>query len=580
MKKIYILMLMLTVSAFASAQKMTIKTGGQTVEISCEGGLSPKEIAVAPDGTVTFKMEDAVKDTMAVMSDELEVDTVKVEGFDEEEADSVDTFVETDSLTETRLEASNLNSRTSGQSTIIGSMANALAEELSPEYAAFNKEHEGTKPASERELVKDIAKQFLNEDDVETIDAIATLFSGIRFTKDSTFVPQYEQRKPKPLIRTYDTIELSGSFGKDISELSDVAANRVKEEDYGDDAENDKKIGGGIKYSHVYTSGKEVDGKWQPNPLGLAWSWGGLFSYSHQQDVGSYVNAMGKAGVQIGTDICVGIDALVGFGVTPYNTFLTNDMNHHIVNKSVWCLKAGVELWGSLNFSKDTYTIIYGRYINSVRPNNGQYNLSKDWEVVLEDFDPSSWTVGLAVGYKFGNYQQLSTDKRLQANISTGYQFCGNKGFAVSVEVDKLKQVSKSTTLSYGIMLENVFENKDKGGSMTSILLSGGFQVRQPYNSWFWGTKLLAGAGEYPVVNKGYTDYYDYEDHCAKPCIRGALQLMTGFKIGKCSQISCSVRAGGHFGKSMKYEGFDEESSTDNITGFDLGASLGYSLTF
>ena len=58
MKKNSILVLLLMVSAIASAQKkMTIKTGnGQTVEVSCDG-ISPKEIAVAPDGTVMFKLE-------------------------------------------------------------------------------------------------------------------------------------------------------------------------------------------------------------------------------------------------------------------------------------------------------------------------------------------------------------------------------------------------------------------------------------------------------------------------------------------------------------------------------------------
>lgn len=585
MKKYYILMLMLMVSVFASAQKMTIKTGnGQTVEISCENGFAPKEIAVASDGSVILRMSENNTDSVRVNAEEAAV---------EAEEDAIDTFVPTDNLTEANekdslneamvaadsLETDSLVSDDISTGSIVAGIANAIAEDLSPEYAAFNKEHEGTHPASERELVKDVAKKFLNEEDVETLDAIATLFSGIRFTKDSTFVPSYEQRKSKPLIRAYDTFELSGSFGQDISEISDAMADKVSEEDYGDDAENDKKIGGGIKYSRVYTSGTEVDGTWKQNPLGFAWSWGGLFSYSHQKDVGSYVNAMGKVGVQIGTDICIGVDALLGFGITPYNTFLTNDMHHHIVNKSVWCFKAGAELWGSLNFSKDTYTVIYGRYISSVRPNNGKYDLSKDWEVVLEDFDPNSWTVGLAVGYKFGNFQQLSTDKRLQASFSTGYQFSGNKGFAIAAEVDKLTQVSRSTALSYGLMLENIFEAKDKGGSMTSIMLSGGFQVRQPHNSWFWGTKLLAGFGEYPVVNKGSTDYYDYEDHCAKPCLRGALQLMTGFKIGKSSQISCSVRAGAHLSNSMNFEGFDE-SSTENLMGFDLGASLGYSFTF
>jgi len=577
MKKIGILILLLAVSAIVSAQKMTIKTGnGQTVEISCEGGLSPKEIAVAPDGSVIFKLGNSAKDSVAVIAEN---------NIEPEEVDSVDSFVEVDSLSaETPIlyagaEAES-DSLTSSSSTAgVAALANAIAEELSPEYAAFNKEHEGTHPASERELIKDVAKQFFNEDDVETVDAIATLFSGIRFTKDSTFVPTYEQRKPRPLTRTYDIIELSGSLGKNIDNLSNVAASEVNEEDYGDDAENNQKFGGGFKYSRVYIKGKEVDGKWQPNPLGFAWSWGGLVSFSHEKDIGSYFDAMGKVGVQIGNDICIGVDALVGSGITPFNTFLTNDMNHQVVNKSVWCFKYGVQVWGSLNFSKDTYTAIYGRYINSVRPNEGQYNLPKDWEVVLEDFDPSSWMVGLAVGYKFGAYEPLSQDKRLQANFSTGYQFLGNKGFSVSAEIDRLTQVSKSTHLTYGLAVENVFESSKRGGNMNSILLSGGFQVRQPQNSFFWGSKLLLGIGEYAVINSGETNYYEYEDHCSKPCFKGALQLTTGFKVGKCSQISCNVRFGGHFTNSMKHDGF-EESSTKNAIGFDLGATLGYNWTF
>lgn len=577
MKKICTMMLMLAVSVFASAQKMTIKTGnGQTVEISCEGGLSPKEIAVAHDGSVIFKLGNSAKDSVAVIAEN---------NIEPEEVDSVDSFVEVDSLSaETPIlyagaEAES-DSLTSSSSTAgVAALANAIAEELSPEYAAFNKEHEGTHPASERELVKNVAKQFFNEDDVETVDAIATLFSGIRFTKDSTFVPTYEQRKPRPLTRTYDIIELSGSLGKDINSLSDAAAGKVKEDDYGDDAENHQKYGGGIKYSRVYIKGEEVDGVWKPNPLGFAYSWGGLISFSHESEIGLYVDAMGKAGIQIGNDICFGVDALVGAGITPFNTFITNDMNHQIINKSVWCFKYGLQLWGSLNFSKDTYTAIYGRYINSVRPNDGQYNLPKDWEVVLEDFDPSSWMVGLAVGYKFGAYEPLSQDKRLQASFSTGYQFLGNKGFSISAEIDRLTQVSKSTHLTYGLAVENVFESSKRGGNMNSILLSGGFQVRQPQNSFFWGSKLLLGIGEYAVINSGETNYYEYEDHCAKPCFKGALQLTTGFKVGKCSQISCNVRFGGHFTNSMKHDGF-EESSTKNAIGFDLGATLGYNWTF
>ena len=580
MKKISILMLLLMVSAVASAQKkMTIKTGkGQTVEITCDG-ISPKEIAVAPDGTVTFKLEKGT-----------EVEAPIAERPVEEDVDSVDTFVETDSLTEVRqqqladsLENSDVLVADSlygsdSQQTALGFIANTLAEELSPEYAAFEKEHEGTHPGTERELAKRVAKQFFKEEDVETADAIATLFSGIRFTKDSTFVPTYEQRKPKPSLRTYDIIELSGSLGKNIEELSQGAED-INSEDYGDDTENHKKYGGGIKYSRVYMPGTEIDGKWQPNKVGFAWSWGGLLSYSYEDGIGSYANIMGKVGVQIGHDICIGVDALVGGGITPFNTFLSDDVNYNLINKSAFCLKYGMQIWGSLNFSKDTYTAIYGRFIRSVKPSDGKFNLSGDWEMVYEDFDPNSWTVGLAVGYKFGAPSPLSQDKRLQASLSTGYYFTGSKSMMVSADIERLTQVSKSTTLSYGLNVENVFGNKAEGKNCASVMLSAGFQVCQPFNSWFWGAKLLGGVGEYQVVHASENGNNHIEDFAKMLCGRAALQLSTGFKIGKCSSISCAIRAGYHLGGEIKFDNFDE-GSTKNLKGFDLNASLGYNLIF
>lgn len=587
MKKIFILMLTLTVSMLVSAQKkMTIKTGnGQTVEISCDG-ISPKEIAVASDGTVTFKMEMG-KETTPNVKTEKSAKTAEIES---EEADSTDTFVEVDSLVEARpqvtdsletdaLVADSLYGSDS-QQTALGFIANTLAEELSPEYAAFEKEHEGTHPGTERELTKRLAKNFFSEEDVETADALATLFSGIRFTKDSTFIPTYEQRKPSPSLRVYDDIRLSGSLGQNISGISDAVAGEISEDDYGDDAENHNKIGGGVEYSRAYLLGKEIDGKWQQHPIGFGWSWGGLVSYSYEKEIGSYVNIMGKAGIQIGRDICVGVDALVGAGVTPYNTFISNGINYNTVNKSVWCFKYGVQLWGSLNFSKDTYTAFFGRYIRSVKPNEGDYTFSGDWEVELEDFDPSSWTVGLAVGYKFGTPEKLSPDKRLQASINTGYYFVGNKGMYVSTELERLTQVSKSTTLSYGLTAENAFDKKEKGGDCSSLMLSAGFNVCQPHNSWFWGAKIFGGVGEYPAINVGNVrGSYKVEDFCNKLCIKGALQLTTGFKIGKCSTIYCNLRAGYHSGQEMQFDNFDD-ASTENIKGFDLGAGLGCSFTF
>lgn len=572
-------MLGLIISAIASAQKkMTIKTGnGQLVEISCEG-ITPDIIAIGPDGTVTFKLEkDSVNNSRLVSAK------------NEEVIDSIDTFVEVDSLLEAKrvcsedslvtdtLVADDFADSSSNGQTSIGLIANLIAEEVSPEYADFEKKHEGTHPASEKELVKNIAKKFLNEEDVENADLLLTLFKGLR---DSSFIPNYEQRTPKPSLRTYNIIELSGSLGQNIEELGS-AASKIDADDYGDDTENDRKYGGDIKYSRIYMSGREVDGVWKPNPVGFAWSWGGLFSYSYEKDIGSYVNIMGKVGMQIGQDICVGVDALVGSGLTPYNTFLSDDVNYNLVNKSAWCFKYGVQIWGSLNFSKDTYTALFGRYIYSVKPSGGKYDFSKDWHVVYEDFDPSSWTVGLAVGYKFGAPQPLSQDKRLQASLSTGYCYTGNNGIVVSAELERLTQVNKSLSLSYGIIAENVFEKRNNVGSCSGLLLSCGFQVRRPLNTWFWGAKLLGGVGEYSIVSDVYSSMYSVLNYSKRLCGKGAIQFNTGLRIGKCSALSVSLRAGYHFGVDMEYENLEEMcKSSQNLSGFDIATSLGYSLTF
>ena len=267
MKKIITLMLLLSATMIASAQKMTIKTAnGQTVEISCAGGMVPAEVQV--DGNkVTFKMNNA-KPTM-------KIDSAKVTN----KASKKDTV--------------NL---VNDQQTFAGMLANGLAEELSPEYKAFNEAHANDNP---KDVLNNLAKGVIGEEGVKTVNFFSTLFSGLRFTKDTTFVAKYEQRKPKPAWRHYDVLELSGSFGRNIEGVSDAMAEKVSEADYGDDTENEHKFGGGIKYSRVYLKGTETDGKWKPNSLGFGWSWGGLVSYSYEQDMGSYFNTMGKIGVQI-----------------------------------------------------------------------------------------------------------------------------------------------------------------------------------------------------------------------------------------------------------------------------------------
>ncbi|MBR3501589.1 MAG: hypothetical protein IKO06_01650, partial [Alphaproteobacteria bacterium] len=426
MRKFYIVMLLFVTTMALAQQKMTIKTSnGKTVEISCDG-IMPTEIHVEGD-KVIFKMNNLIK---TETTDATKIDSIDTFALVE---DSVTTSVESvDSLQNTP-DSIKVNEFTGSSQSTIGFIADALVGEIVPEYNQITREHANDNPSSEKEVVKKFAKNFVSEDVVETSDFFGTIFKGLRFTKDSSFVAKYEQRKPKKSWRGYNIIELDGSFGQNIDQLSSSITDRISADDYGDDTKNEKKFGAGIKYSRVYMPGSELNGKWKPNPVGFAVSWGGLLSYSYEKDMGSYVSAMGKAGIQIGHDIAIGADALIGCGITPYNTFYTNGINFSMLNKSAFCFKYGVQLWGSLNFSKNTYTAIYGRYIRAAKPSSSFSDLPQDWEVVLEDFDPSSWSIGLAVGCKFGAPQELSRDKRLQAGITTGYQFIGKqKGALIS----------------------------------------------------------------------------------------------------------------------------------------------------
>ena len=568
MKKYLILMLLLLVTAGVSAQKMTIKTAnGQMIEISCEG-IVPSEVVVIND-SVVFKMPQPI--TEQVMEPIAEdADSVSAPSFETDMVQETDT-TEVDSLKQSY--------SASGQ-TLVGALANSLAEEFSPEYAEFNREHANDHPQSEKDVLKAVAKEYVNSDVVEAADILTQVFSGLRFTKDTTFVPHYVLRKPKLKWRTYNVIMLDGSFGKNISEVDDNIADRIRVEDYGDDTSVENKFGAGVTFSHVYMRGREVDGKWVPNPTNFAVSWGGMLSYSYENEMGSYVNTMGKVGFQIGRDIALGIDALIGCGITPYNTFYTNGIYHSVLNKSAFCFKYGLQAWGSLNFTKDTYTAVYARYITSVQPASSVGELPEDWEVVLENFNPSGWTVGLAVGYKFGEPTLPSRNKRLQVTLNTAYQLVGKqKGLIVSSEIGRFTQVSPSTSINYGLAVEQMFDYEKVHERYSSVLLSAGFRVRQPNQRWFWGAKLYAGVGDYAMTLVGKREYSKITNSIKKLCAKGALQLSGGLKIGGCNEVFAACRLGGHLGKAIDMDGFDD-TSYDNLSGFEMDAGLGYRITF
>lgn len=567
MKKILILIFLLSVTMGLSAQKMTIKTAnGQTVEISCEG-IAPTEVVVVND-TVVFKMPQ-------LTTEQANAETVTTEYTDSvlvsSSGESTNLAVEVDT---TQVDSLNMDT-----GSIVAAVANAIAEELSPEYAEFNKEHADDHP-TEEEVIKSVADEVLGKDVSDTVSALAQLFSGIRFTTDSNFVATYEQRKPKKLWRTYNTITLDGSFGKNISNVDASIANSIKTEDYGDDTEVENKFGAGATYSHIYMRGEGTDSCWTPNPIYFALSWGGLLSYSYEQDMGSYVNTMGKFGFQIGKDIALGVDALIGCGITPYNTFYTNGIYHSVLNKSAFCFKYGLQAWGSLNFSRSTYTAVYARYITSAKPSSSISDLPSGWDKVFENFNPSSWTVGLAVGYKFGTPEMPSTDKRLQLALNAGYQMIGKQeGLIISGEFGRFTQVSSSTDVNYGLAVEQMFDFRNDHERYSSVMLYGGIRHMQPDSKWFWGARLYGGVGDYIVTLNGYKGSNEYTNSIKKLCAKASLQLSTGLKIGKCKELFAACRLGTHLGKGMDVDGVDN-ISYENLLGFELDTSLGYRITF
>lgn len=170
----------------------------------------------------------------------------------------------------------------------------------------------------------------------------------------------------------------------------------------------------------------------------------------------------------------------------------------------------------------------------------------------------------------------------MQFSTNVGYNFIGEKGMTLSSEIEHLTKVSRSTTLSYGLAVEELFSNNENKDKFTSVMLSGGFKVQQPFNKWFWGAKLYAGVGDYTVKFIGQKEEDDdelIESSFKKLSVKTALQLNAGLKIGKNSEVFGALNIGYHFGKAMETEGY-HKAEFECLSGFDLGTSLGYKYTF
>ena len=398
----------------------------------------------------------------------------------------------------------------------------------------------------------------------------------------SKFIPEYPKRKWKWLnnISSYSTLEASGIFGKNYGSDDDEGAENINEEDYGSDTDSKMNIGGSLKFSQVFVKGRyNSDGSFTPNPLNFAWSIGGLVAFDHEEDYGWSSDILAKVGIQAGSSITLGIDALFGAGTTPYKIYSSDGIDYRVIVHNQWCFKYGLQAWISMNYGNNTYTSLFARLVSSVEPGSlNDHPTAPMWENTYIDFDDGSWRAGFAVGYKFGAHADVKS-KRLRSTTSVGYILTGiEKNPRAFYALEKFTQVKENLDFSYGIE----FGRSLGGHNLESLCLTGGWIFKlKPTQKLSYLAKFYAGAGEYMVSKHCVSRDRNFDlayTNIEQVCITGGIKLGMAYKFG-CNIISACLRGGYHYGFDTTYEGFDDAKS-DNLKGVDLVPSIGYSINF
>jgi len=395
------------------------------------------------------------------------------------------------------------------------------------------------------------------------------------------YQPTYGKRKWKWLknYKSYPTLELSGIFGKDFSQNDDSQeAEAISEDDYGTDTENSFNFGGSARFSQVFVKGRyDENGKFIPNPLNFAWSIGGMFAMDYQKDFGWSYDWLAKVGIQAGTGITLGVDALIGCGITPYAIYSTNYIDYRVINHNQFCFKYGLRAWLSMNYGGNTYTTINAQIVKSVAPSSVyDHPTGNGWENTFIEFDEGSWQVGFAVGYKFGHYTEV-TDRRLIASLSTGLNLIGkDHASEMLIELEKYNNISPKTDFIYGLGYGTTF-GKNK---MSSFVLQVGW--RKYFSSKFSGlAKIYAGLGEYMIEK--YVEDSEHRFHMKNSAVKqlsmkAGLQLGASYRFG-CVNLNASLRGGYHFAPEPSTEGYTKVECS-GLKGFELMPIIGASVNF
>ena len=447
-------------------------------------------------------------------------------------------------------------------------------------------------PKSEDELLSGAIFKAFGLNEVASLIGSITKTNGEPYAEyyakkwteaDTTkYIPQYKPRKWGWLknYKSYPTLEFSGIFGKDYGGDDKEGADEIDSEDYGTDPDNSYNYGGSIKLSQVFVHGHyDENGNFVPNKLNFGWSVGALYAMDYQKDYGWSYDIMAKVGIQAGNGITLGVDALVGAGVTPYAIYSTNYVDYRVIMHNQWCFKYGLQAWVSMNYGGNTYTTMFARLVKSVAPSS-VYNhpTAQHWENTYIDFDDGSWHVGFAVGYKFGYSSDLK-DRRLIATVSTGYSLLGEeKAQLMLIELEKYNNVSPKLDFLYGLGYGTSF-GKDK---LQTFVLNGGWRIRPKETSKFaYLAKFYAGVGEI-MVEKRVADaehHFDMTNTAVRQlAAKAGVHLGATYQLG-CFNLNALLRCGYHYGFETEYNGYST-TEVDGLRGFDLTPTLGISYNF
>ncbi len=290
--------------------------------------------------------------------------------------------------------------------------------------------------AVSEEASSELETNALATDDLESI---ATLLNNlVSGKKQNILATDQEVRVPIPkhgkINGHYVCQRLELSVLADKSETSKDKANKllggVLEGQSGSSGSDGKILGGldgktdglgvgaNFGYSLVFVPGHKEEGSDEIllNRFGFAYSVGLISQFDHEKNSGVTCDFLGKFGVETGFNkaIGVGLDFLFGGGKTAQTVLDFTYVNENdprpedlvVSSESIWCGKAGAQLWLRLNFltaSVNNFdTALFSRFVYSYRPYNNKSELNRmSTYNELPVWQHEAWSFGFAMTYFF-----------------------------------------------------------------------------------------------------------------------------------------------------------------------------------